>query len=248
MDLNWLYFHTTNIPVGVSSSYTRSGRLPLFLGEAGYENENTPSLTGLRLREQGYWAVLSGAYAGNGGFGNSPMWYFNGGPNARVGDPTWQSQLGSSGTIGQMYLGKLFRSREHWKLVPDINHSLMTAGYDSRTFFGSTRESFRSLVYQQPYRLGNASAVAARTSDGKTIIAYVPNGNATTITIAMSGITDAGLQAKCWWFNPRNGSNVLIGTFTTRGPHKFTPPDTNDWVLVIDSVAANFAAPGSADL
>jgi hypothetical protein len=251
MDLNWLYFHTTNIPSGVFNNYVRATWLPPFLGEGWYENSiyaNNGSVTELQLREQGYWAVLSGSYLGNGGFGNSPLWYFNGRPFVRPEDPTWQSQLGSPGSIEQANLGKLFRSREHWKVVPDVDHHVMTAGYDSRTFFGAVRESLHSWVRRHPYRLGSSSSVAARTSDGQTIIAYVPNGSAATIAIAMNEITDAGSQAKCWWFNPRDGSSILIGSFVTRGTRNFTPPDASDWVLVIDSERANLAAPGSADL
>jgi hypothetical protein len=250
MDLNWLYFHTNNIPGGVSSNYSRSVWLPPFLGEGWYEDsiyENNSSVTELELREQGYWAVLSGAYLGNGGFGNSPLWYFNGRPFARAGDRTWQSELASPGSIGQMNLGKLFRSREHWKLVPDVNHKVMTAGYDSRSFFSASWEAVRSFARRAQYRLGSASSVAARTSNGATIVAYVPNGNAATITIAMNEITDAGSEAKCWWFNPRDGSSTLIGSLTTLSTHKFTPPDANDWVLVIDSLGAKLAAPGSED-
>ena len=78
MDLDWLYFHTMNIPSGVGINYGRASNLPPFLGESWYETERSTSQ--LEIREQGYWAVLSGAYLGNGGFGNSPMWYFNGGP------------------------------------------------------------------------------------------------------------------------------------------------------------------------
>jgi hypothetical protein len=246
MDLNWLYFHTTNIPNGAAANYLRSGWLPPFLGEGWYENEH--SLTDLQCRQQGYWAVLSGAYLGNGGFGNNPLWYFNGGPHAQSGAPSWKSQLSSAGSLAQEYLGKLFRSRAHWKLVPDLTHTVMTTGYDSRNFFDSTWETARSLIHRVPYRLGSASAVAARTSDGQTIIAYVPNGNAATITIEMSRITDAASQAKSWWFNPRDGSAMIIGNFATSGRRKFTPPDAQDWVLVIDCLSAGLVAPGSQDL
>jgi hypothetical protein len=250
MDLNWLYFHTTNIPDGVAGNYTRSPWLPPFLGEAWYENDptHTPALTELEDREQGYWAVLSGAYLGNGGFGNSPIWYFNAGPEAKTADPSWQSQLASVGSVGQMYLGKLFRSREHWKLIPDINHTVITSGFDSRSWSSSTWEFFRSVLRREPYRLGSTSVTAARTSDGQTIIAYVPNGSAATITVAMNEIEDAGSQTKCWWFNPRDGSSTLIGDFSTRAAHRFTPPDAMDWILVVDSRQANLPAPGSADL
>jgi hypothetical protein len=246
MDLNWLYFHTTNVPAGTASNYSRSPWLPPFQGEGWYENDH--SLTELQLREQEYWAVLSGAYLGKGGFGNDPIWYFNGGPSAKSGEPAWRDQLVSAGSLSQMVLGKLFRSREHWKLVPDLGHAVMIAGYDSRGIFSSAWESLQSAVHRQAYRLGSASSVAARTSDGQTIIAYIPGGSAATITIDMSKISDAAAQAKCWWFNPRDGSSALVGTYAASGSREFTPPDANDWVLTLDSASANLPAPGSGDL
>lgn len=251
MNLNWLYFHTTNIPSGAASNYSRSPWLPPFQGEGWYENEsyeNGGSVTELELRQQGYDAVLSGAYLGNGGFGNNPMWYFNGGPSARAGEPDWKTQLSSVGSVAQELLGRLFRSREHWKLVPDTDHKIITAGYDSRSSSSSAKELLRSLFREQPYREGNNSSVAARTSDGQTIIAYIPNGSATTIAIDLSEIKDAGLRAQCWWFNPRDGSTILIGSFAASGSRKFTAPGGNDWVLVVDSQGANLQAPATADL
>jgi hypothetical protein len=127
-----------------------------------------------------------------------------------------------------MYLGKLFRSREHWMLVSDIDHTVMTAGYDSRDFSSSAWESLRSKVCREPYRLGSASSVAARTSDGQTIVVYVPTGNAATIAVDMIKITDPVGRARGWWFNPRNGSALFIGTFVTAGQRSFTPPDASD--------------------
>lgn len=246
MDLNWLYFHTTNTPSGAAANYEWKHWLPPFQGEGWYENKR--GMTELELREQGYWAVLSGAYLGNGGFGNSPLWYFAAGPSAKVTDPSWESQLRSEGSIAQMYLGRLFRSREHWKLIPDLGHRIMTSGYDSRSRFSSEWESLHALIHQVPYRLGSRSAVAAGTSDSQTAIAYIPNGSASTITIAMDQISDSGGLANCFWFNPRTGSSLIVGTFATRGNRRFTPPDANDWVLVIDSAQANLPAPGSKTL
>jgi hypothetical protein len=242
MDLNWLYFHTTNAPSGAASNYYRSPWLPPFQGEGWYENDH--AINPLQLREQGYWSVLSGAYLGNGGFGNDPMWYFNGGPEVQPGEPKWKSQLGSPGSVAQTYLGKLFRSREHWKLVPDVNHAVMTSGYDSRTGFSWARESLRSFLRRAPYRLGDASPAASRTSDGQTIVAYIPEGASDPVTIDMRRIVDQSNHAKAWWFNPRTGQTALIGTFSTGQVRKFIAPDANDWVLIIDSLVANLAAPG----
>jgi Protein of unknown function (DUF4038)/Putative collagen-binding domain of a collagenase len=246
MDLNWLYFHTTNIPLGVAGNYAHGSGLPSFLGEGWYESEH--EISEFEYREQGYWAVLSGANLGDGGFGSSPMWYFNAGPIARAGEPDWRSQLGSEGAKGQTYFGNLFRSREHWLLIPDLNHEAMTSGYDSRGMLSSAQESIRAQIRQEPYRLGSESAVAARTTDGQTIISYIPNGSLSTVAIAMDKITDPDGETKCWWFNPRDGSSSLIGTLAARGTHKFTPPDRNDWVLVIDSERAGLPAPGAKAL
>jgi hypothetical protein len=188
------------------------------MGEDTYELDS--SVTSAQVRTEGYWEVLSGCYLGR-MFGNDAIWTFNS-PNGGYTTPTWQSQLGSVGSVGQEIMGGLFRSREHWLLVPDTNHTVLTAGYGS----------------------GATISVAARTSDGQTIIAYVPNGNATTITINMAMITSAIDTAKCWWFNPSTGATTLIGTFATSGTQNYTPPDANDWVLVIDDASANLAAPG----
>jgi hypothetical protein len=241
LDLDALYLEPADIPAKAKTAYL-AGRYPVFLLEDWYEGEH--SITELGAREEGYWAVLSGSTIGR-IFGNYAIWNFSW-PHGTT-DP-WKNQLGSTGSVGQAWMGKLLRSREHWKLVPDINHTVMIAGYDRRPFLSSAREFLHSLVYRQPLRSAMMLSVAARTSDGQTIVAYLPYGNAATITIDMSKITDARFLAKSWWFNPRDGSSTLISSIATCGTHKFTPPDGNDWVLVIDSQSASLAAPGAADL
>ena len=219
LGLDALYLQPTSIPWKANVDY-QAALYPVLMFEDWYEGAD--SMTELEVRQEGYWAVLSGATLGR-FFGNYAIWNFDWWQATR--DP-WKKQLGAAGSVGQAWLGKLFRSREHWKLVPDINHEVMIAGYGS----------------------GSTLSVAARTSDGQSIIAYVPNGNAGGITIDMSKITDSKSRAKCWWFNPRIGSHRLIGTLVVNGPHTFKPPDTNDWVLVIDSQDAKLAAPGAANL
>jgi hypothetical protein len=51
-----------------------------------------------------------------------------------------------------------------------------------------------------------------------------------------------------WWFNPSTAAATDLGTFTNSGTQTFTPPDGNDWVLVLDLDSANLSAPGSAQL
>jgi hypothetical protein len=219
LDLDALYEQPVNIPARAKANY-QAAAYPVFMLEDWYEGEH--SMTELGVRQEGYWAVLSGSTLGR-LFGNYAIWNFSWSGATR---DRWKDQLGSAGSQGQARLGRLFRSREHWKLVPDFKHQVMTAGYGS----------------------GSTLAPAARTSDGKTIIAYIPNGKATAVTIDMTKITDAASQAQGWWFNPRGGFALRIGTFPTAGTRRFTPPDSNDWVLVVDSRGANLGAPGGKDL
>ena len=188
------------------------------MGEDWYEGEH--SMTALQVREETYWEALNGCYLGR-LFGNDAIWTM-GGPSETMG-ATWQSQLSSNGSVTQQYLGTLMRSREFWKMAADITNTYLTSGYGS----------------------GSTLSVLSRTSDGQTMIAYIPNGNATTVTINMAGITDAGSQAKCWWYNVQTAATTLIGTYANSGSKTFTPPDSNDWVLVIDSNAAALPAPGT---
>jgi hypothetical protein len=126
-------------------------------------------------------------------------------------------------SFDQQRLGELFRSREHWKLTADLNHAVVTAGYGS----------------------GANLSVASRTSDGQTIIAYIPNGNAATVSVDMTRIASGVNRAVCWWFNPSSAATTFVGSFANSGTRDFTPPDSKDWVLVIDDASANLPAPGS---
>jgi hypothetical protein len=210
LGLNGLYNLPADFPAAANSNYLRPDFLPLFEMEDWYEGEH--SMTELGLRTEAYWAVLSGAYLG-GFFGNDAIWPF--GDSYDTMGATWQSQLGSVGSVGRSLMGTLFRSREHWKMVPDISHAVVTAGYGS----------------------GQTLTVTSRTSDGQTIIAYIPTGNATTLTVDMSKIISQSQQASCSWFNPSSGAYTLIGVFGNAGTRNFTPPDSNDWVLVIDDAS-----------
>ena len=129
----------------------------------------------------------------------------------------WRDYLDTEGAIGEAHLQKLIDSREWWKLVPD--QGVLSSGQSS----------------------GNTYVTAARTSDGGTVIAYIPDGHA--ITVNMSKV---GGSTKCWWYNPRTGGTSLIGEYANTGTRTFTAADSNDWVLVLDNASRGFPAPGIA--
>ncbi len=240
LDLDAIYSEPRDIPRKSAADY-RIGTHPLLLFEDWYEGEH--GISELEVRQQGYWAVLSGCTLGR-FFGNYAIWNFTW-HNATT--DSWKNQLGSAGSVGQEWLGKLFRSRAHWKLVPDLDHTVMSSEPESSKKSGTVSQAAQGKIVKATVPALEMLSVAAQTSDGQTVIAYIPNGNAASIAITMDRIKDPRSQAKAWWFNPGDGSTRLIGAFPSNGVRQFAAPDANDWVLVIDSLSANLPPPGSKD-
>ena len=142
--------------------------------------------------------------------------------------------LASPGSLQQANLGRLYRSRAWWRLVPDYDHTVVTQGYGT----------FQSPVWPFRNALGESDYVAvARTDDGESVMTWHPLASA--ITMDLSKIS--GTSATCWWYSPPDGSATPIGTFPTSGTQSFTPPDVNR-VLVCDDAAKALPAPGGGDL
>jgi hypothetical protein len=142
--------------------------------------------------------------------GNRPIWLF---------DPGWEAALNYAGSQDMTRLKELFTSRPWYQLVPDDKHEVVVDGLGE----------FRGLDY----------LAAARTTDGATVIAYMPTSR--EITVDMTKV--AGKEATAWWFDPRTGKSHSIGTVPTSGKHKFAPPGEGDWVLLLDDSARGLRAP-----
>ena len=213
LDLNNIYTYSSTYPAALAE-YNRATFKPLFFLESAYENEH--GSTPASLRNQAYSAVLSGATLGH-LFGNCPIWNF-GYSAGYCSSTNWQQQLDSTGSRTLAYVGKLFLSRAFHQLVPDAAHTVLTAGYQSGTTY----------------------AAASRTTDGGTVIAYLPTRR--TVTIDMTKV--AGTVARTWWFDPSTAQATFIGDFPTTGSRTFTPPSAADWVLVLDDLTLNLPAPG----
>ena len=214
LNINDFYTYSTSLYSNAQSAYAVSPTMPFFLIESAYENEH--SSTQVQLRSQAYWTVLSGGIGQM--FGNCPMWEFD--SSNYCGVTGWKSQLLSQGSLNMKYFGLLFNSRAWQLLVPDTNHSVVTAGYGSGINYVAT----------------------ALASDGSTMISYLPAS--TTLTVNMAKIS--GNSSMAWWYNPSNGQATLIGTYSNSGSQAFTS-SSGDWVLVIDNAALNYSAPGGAN-
>ena len=221
-NMDALYHDTAEMASAANASYLRSDYLPTFVSHDTPEGQSA-SPSDSKERAEAYQGVLGGASLGS-VFGNCVVSYFGyeyQNCSTWTSSAQWRTWLNTTGAMGRMYLGNLMRSREFWKMVPDISHTVATSGFGS----------------------GDTVTTTSRSSDGQTIIAYIPSGNA--LTVNMANITSPGKTANCWWYDPRNGSAVEIGTFANTGTQIFTPPDSSDWVLVIDDASASVPAPGS---
>jgi Protein of unknown function (DUF4038)/Putative collagen-binding domain of a collagenase len=198
-------------------AYHVSPAMPFFFIEATYENSG---VTQQQLRAQHYWSVLAGGFGHV--FGNCPIWHFGSSAGSRYCSGTnWKGQLNSQGSLDMDRFQKLFTGRHWYNLVPDEGHVAVTAGLGS-----SGTESY---------------VLAAYASDGSSIIAYLPTSRQVTV----SGSRISGSTMTAWWYNPSTGVATSIGTYSTSGTQSFTPSGAGDWVLVVDSPAFGFPAPGS---
>ncbi|HTO08871.1 MAG TPA: DUF4038 domain-containing protein [Myxococcota bacterium] len=199
----------------VLEDYNRGNALPTFLVEANYEFENEAqgADTNQVLRRQAYWALLAGATGHM--YGNGYTWPFLDG---------WQSHYKTKAADQMTFAKKLFEARAWWQLVPDQDHSTVTDG------FGGFESGDVGVM-------NNDYVTAARTPDGKLVMAYDPAGNTLTVDLGrLSGPVRAS------WFDPSRGSfsKVSGSPFDPTGPMQLAPPGMNregapDWVLVLEA-------------
>jgi len=121
------------------------------------------------------------------------------------------------------HLTALFAPRAWYNLVPDTNHTVVTAGFGTYSSSG--------------YVSDNNYLTAARTADGSLVVAYAPVLG--QFTVDMSKLS---APAVARWYDPSSGAYIPISgsPFTNSGLHNFTPPGNNadgdgGWVLVLET-------------
>ncbi len=202
-------------------SYNQKPVMPTYLVEGHYDLEKVGDPTDYGtpwvLRRQEYWTMLSG---GTGQlYGNAYTWPFISG---------WKFHIDTVG-VAQLAIWKDFFTSLPWQdLVPDQDHSTVTAGLGH---YGD----LRTRVSKSDF------CTAAGTPDGSLVVAYMPT--ARTITVKLANLK---APADARWFDPTNGAYTAIpgGPFRNDGTRQFTPPASNhdgdsDWVLLVAAVDSN---------
>jgi hypothetical protein len=205
----------------VLDARSQSASMPVFLAEANYEFEDNTGQEGgpstpVILRRQEYWSLLSGASGQL--YGNAFTWGFKSG---------WQSQLNTPGAVQMAHLKVLFEPRPWHELVPDMAHVVVTGGLGTFSSDGSIGR--------------NGYVTAARTPNGRLVMAYVPSGR--TVTVNMSQLSG---PVTARWYDPTTGvyTSIAGSPFANIGSQAFDTPGVNgggdpnwdqDWVLVLEA-------------
>jgi hypothetical protein len=143
-----------------------------------------------------------------------------GAPGGLIGaNIPWYEALDHPGAFQMGYVRRLFESLPFTKLRPDVR-----------------------IVMNGP-TTGGARIRAARASDGSFAVIYSPRGESFTLD---KSIIKSERQRE-FWYDPRYGTSYVFKEQDSFGFQTFTPPTNgrgNDWILVIEDLAAGFSLPG----
>ena len=205
----------------ILNGYNYKPTMPVVFLEGHYDGEcvgpggcGTPIV----LRRQEYWTMTSGAA---GQLYGTQYWGFQSG---------WQTGIDTTGADQLQIMADFFESLPWYNLVPNQDHSLVTAGYGTYDA-GETGETDTDDY-----------VTAAETPEGNTAVVYLSDTHTITVDIAkMSGTVTAQ------WFDPTTGRYSPAGTFANSGSDQFTSPaahsdGTDDWVLLLQSGSQKGAA------
>jgi hypothetical protein len=228
LDFNMLQsghrFRSPNYEV-IAKDYNRTPVRPCLDGEPGYENHpidfkvENGFFDAHAVRNFAYWALFSGAMGHT--YGCHDIWQFNGAaklPAVSWARTHWREAMQLPGAAQMQWARRLVESRPVLERVPD-----------------------QSLIIGENKTPGGHIA-ATRSQKGDYTFVYSPQG--APFTIDSSKLS--GEQLAGYWFDPRTGNSTKIEAFPREKRKQFTPPSSgagNDWVLILDDAAKNYAAP-----
>lgn len=216
--------------------YGRAPAKPVLDGEPIYEDhpidfnaKERGHSTAIDVRRAFYWDVFNGACGHT--YGNHAVWQMYDGKREPVNMPlmTWKEALFQPGARQMAFGKKLIESRPFLSRIPDGN--LIVKDRVETCIPGEGRYHF----------------AATRDEEGSYAMVYVPVGRKFYVRTSLL----RAKKIKVWWYNPRTGTAKAAGVFDNKDKKLFqspTPGEDVDWVLVLDDVAKQYAAPGTKQL
>lgn len=170
------------------------------------------------VRKQTYRSVFAGACGVT--YGHHSIWQFWSEREEKINHANryWTEALDRPGAFQVGYLRQLIESRPFVDRLPD-----QTIVVDGQGEKGQHIRAFKD-------------------GKGSYLMVYIPLGG----TIAVNTLVLKADTLRGWWFNPATAETIDLGTLSRGGELQLTTPTqglNNDWVLVIDDVAAGYPIP-----
>jgi len=248
-EAEWLHmnmFQSGHCPVDapnwemVRADYERTPVKPVLDGEPNYEHHPIdPYLrawkpefgrfTDYDVRKQAYRAVFAGACGHT--YGSHSVWQMYSSRYSPItfASLAWDEAIYAPGAQQMIHLKNLMLSRPYLTripapdLLPHVTPPPPMANNDDRI---------------NPLRA--AHAVATRDADGTYGLVYFPQAEQ-SLQVDLRLLKG---RVKAQWFDPRNGRCHAAGEYPNEMVTFTSPIAGPDWVLVLDSTAENFPAPG----
>ena len=215
------------------SDYDRTPTKPVVDGEPIYE-DHPVSFDAKRfghsiasdVRRPLYWDLFGGAFGHT--YGHHSVWQMWTPERPPVNNPLmpWTRAIEQPGAAQMQHARALLESRPFLTRIPADD--VIVEARVPTSVPGAGRYRF----------------AATRDADGTYAMVYAPVGR--PFTVRMSVIK--GSRIRAWWYNPRDGRSVSVGTYANTADREFTPPDAGemlDWILVLDDESRHYPPPGS---
>jgi len=213
----------------VQQDYRRSPPKPCLDGEPCYEDhpiEWSPGngwFNDSDCRQAAYWALFAGAHGHT--YGCHDIWQFwqpGRAPVSHARTP-WREALDLPGSYQMRWARNLLLSRPYLTRIPDQSLFLSQngGGWD----------------HVQATRDG-----APEANDASYLMVYLPTLRR---GIEIDTRRLAATRLRSWWYDPRQGTALLIEERQNVGRYRLQMPDSGpDWVLVVDDADAGYPPPG----
>lgn len=215
-DFNFVYAY--NITYGsVEAAWSEASPLPVIWGD-GYFDQNATADRKL-MRDLVWWAQSSGARGNI--YGNETTWAWQTGALASLTSNVFPN-------TDQPRIWDIFASlRGWWRLVPDTDSSLVTAGRGTRGDYSTTSGGTGGGYNTGDSQDGFVSA--AVTADGTLAVVYFPISRTVTVTP-----TELAAGYTVRWVDPVSGASTPISTASTYTPSGNNSLGGADWLLIFE--------------
>ena len=211
-NVNWVYTYNTWYS-GVEYAYTEPSPICVALLDGFWDYNGTDF-----MRNESWWALSSGSRGHH--YGNPGTISYT--AAGFIADLATDSDAVLQGTYWSIFqnLGNW------WKLVPDVNSHLVTAGRGTH---------IAPMVYTgAAYNGGNTYVSASLATDGTLAVIYNPAANSQTISVNGS-LMNPGHTAT--WVDPASGAKSNAGISSTYTNASTNSVGENDWLLVLQAPA-----------